>query len=328
MDAGLTAWSAYNAISGKDLLSGAHLSNGARIGYGAGVLLSVAGPLVGKIAGKGLNKLAETPQVSKMLGKLSNGTELLKASKTGQLASKLSGSLKNLGSRLSESGAGKALNKASTAMMKPLNKVNDAYASAAEKIKGLFVKSSKNEAGKSIAKDINVATKGRQFPEKRTLEEGETPFVEGSKKELKPNIRYKTSLKGTNHNYLYETDTQGRIEHVQAEPLELKESGRKYKSHTSATPDKGENDEAGHIIADLFDGDPHLINLVSQDSKVNHFDYRGIEREWQNAIKKGKTVNVDIKINYGKNARPESFIINYSINSVKQRPRIIPNGGK
>lgn len=120
-----------------------------------GVLASVAGPLVGKLIGKGLNKLAEMPAVAKTLGKASDGAEWLKASKAGQVTSKLSGSLKNLSSKVSESGAGKALSKASSAFMKPLNKANNAYENAAEKIKRLFAKATKNNAEKDVDRNVS-----------------------------------------------------------------------------------------------------------------------------------------------------------------------------
>jgi hypothetical protein len=197
------------------------------------------------------------------------------------------------------------------------------------------VKAGAKEA-KKISKEANrekldSLKRVSKTPSKKVVD---NPFANGKVGKLKPNVRYKTSLKGTDHDYWYETDVKGRIERVQAEPLTLKADGRERAIHDSHTPDKLATDQAGHIIADMFDGDPTLKNLVSQDAHVNMktlldngtTGYRGVEKQWESALKNGKEVKLDIKLKYNSDsARPDEFIINSKIEGEAQREITILN---
>lgn len=130
---------------------------------------------------------------------------------------------------------------------------------------------------------------------------------------LRANIIYRTG----EHHYIYETNSKGVIVHAYADDLQLKiHEGRK--PHNPKTPDKQEGDHAGHLVADRFGGSGDLDNLVSQAKKVNLKHYKRLEDAWARAIKEGKKVTVDIKIEYsGDSLRPKGFDINYKINNVK-----------
>ncbi len=138
------------------------------------------------------------------------------------------------------------------------------------------------------------------------------------KRRLKPNITYRTG----EHDYLYRTDEKGRIVYIQAEKLEWKKHEGRL-AHDSRTPEKRKKDQAGHLIADMFGGSPKLDNLVSQAKGVNLKKYRDMERQWERAVKEGRNVTVDIKVNYREGRRrPESFEVIYVIDGTKFKRKI------
>ncbi|EDK4069719.1 type IV secretion protein Rhs, partial [Listeria monocytogenes] len=108
------------------------------------------------------------------------------------------------------------------------------------------------------------------------------------------------------------TDDLGRLVEMHVDDLKLSNSPRP--PHNPNTPGKLPGDQAGHIIADQFGGSPELDNLVSQLTNVNKSQYRKLEIEWANALKEGKSVTVNVKMNYAADGvRPVSFDITYSI---------------
>ena len=126
---------------------------------------------------------------------------------------------------------------------------------------------------------------------------------------LKPDIKYRTG----EHQYLYETDNLGRITKFTAEDLKLTTRTTRL-PHSSNTPGKQAGDHAGHLAGDRFGGSAKLDNLVSQSRKANLSDFAKLENKWVQAIKEGKKVSTEIKPNYtGKNVRPSSFTVKYSI---------------
>ncbi|QIQ22429.1 hypothetical protein IPMB12_06955 [Zophobihabitans entericus] len=137
---------------------------------------------------------------------------------------------------------------------------------------------------------------------------------------LKPNVRYQTG----EYEYIYRTDANGRLTHVQADDLHLTTRNERL-PHDPDTPGKVRGqDHAGHIIGDRFGGSPELDNLVSQLSRVNLSDYKVIENRMADALAEGKRVTLDVKINYDADKlRPSSFEIDYSIDGVPRFRRII-----
>ncbi|MEZ7650579.1 DNA/RNA non-specific endonuclease, partial [Streptococcus sp. 27098_8_86] len=140
---------------------------------------------------------------------------------------------------------------------------------------------------------------------------------DGARK-LKPNVRYQAG----EHNYLYQTDELGRISEAYADNLQLKLHDGRLR-HKGNTPDKLPDDHAGHIFGDLFGGSPELDNLLSQAKDVNLKTYRRLERDWSEAIKANKKVEVHVKIEYvGKSSRPKTFRVNYTIDGQTYTRRI------
>lgn len=119
------------------------------------------------------------------------------------------------------------------------------------------------------------------------------------------------------------TDDLGRLVEMHVDDLKLSNSPRP--PHNPNTPGKLPGDQAGHIIADQFGGSPELDNLVSQLTNVNKSQYRKLEIEWANALKEGKSVTVNVKMNYAADGvRPVSFDITYSIDG-KEFSTILSN---
>ena len=86
--------------------------------------------------------------------------------------------------------------------------------------------------------------------------------------ELVPNITYKL---GT---VVYQTDDYGRIVKVTFDELTLKDADRPRKVIQNTLSEIGRgyekvNDDRGHIIADRFNGNNSLANIVSMDSDLN-----------------------------------------------------------
>jgi hypothetical protein len=132
---------------------------------------------------------------------------------------------------------------------------------------------------------------------------------ESEKDILKPNIEYTTG----EYDYRYKTDENARICSFHTDDLQLTQREERL-PHDSDTYDKGEKDDAGHLIGDRFGGSPKLDNLVSQDSHINRSEYKSMENEWAKAIEDGKKVEVAGEVNYEKDSkRPTSFDVFYAI---------------
>ena len=140
-------------------------------------------------------------------------------------------------------------------------------------------------------------------------------------RELKENIIYES--KG----YYYQTDELGRIKAAQGD-LRLEASKRNNRDQLKAGyEDRLPNDHGGHLIARIFGGSGELDNLVAMDKIVNTIEYRELERAWENALKDGKTVNIEIALDYtGTNKRPTGFNVVYKIGDFKDKT-YFSNGG-
>lgn len=135
---------------------------------------------------------------------------------------------------------------------------------------------------------------------------------------LKPNVKYQSG----EFEYLYQTDDIGRVTEWDAPKLNMTERDTRL-SHDSNTPDKLPGDHAGHLAGDRFGGSPEIDNLVSQLSGVNLSDYTKLENQWAKALKAGKDVSVNVKVNYVRDAlRPDSFDVRYTIDGFPFSRRI------
>ena len=91
--------------------------------------------------------------------------------------------------------------------------------------------------------------------------------------------------------------------------------------------DRLPGDHGGHLIAQIFGGSGELDNLVAMDKIVNTIEYRELERAWENALKDGKTVNIEIALDYAEaNKRPTGFNVEYIVGDSKKEI-YLPNGG-
>ena len=119
--------------------------------------------------------------------------------------------------------------------------------------------------------------------------------------------------------YTYRTDKSGRVIEVIAQELRLKPEGRPRRIirdllSTIGNGFEHKNDDRGHVIADLFDGDNSLANVVAMDKSVNQGAYKELEMLFADALRKGEIVSVKYVLNYvGDSFRPDSFEIMYTI---------------
>ncbi|PPG07290.1 DNA/RNA non-specific endonuclease, partial [Rathayibacter rathayi] len=160
------------------------------------------------------------------------------------------------------------------------------------------------------------------------------PFDPDRKGALLPNVRYRASAPDTTHNYVAETDADGLIERVIVERLHLKPAGRPRFENARNTPGKLPTDDAGHLIADVFDGSPELDNLVSQATALNRgagSKWRAMERDWEDALRDvppRAVTDIEIKVLYDGGKRPISLDVTYKIDGEPDGanfPNPVPN---
>lgn len=130
--------------------------------------------------------------------------------------------------------------------------------------------------------------------------------------ELTPNSNY--CLNG----YNYIVDSNGNICEVSGN-LKLKPNRARLDIEDSLNViSKGSaklGDDRGHLIADRFDGNNTLANIVPMNQELNRGSYKELEDIWGEALKENKSVEVNIKLNYGDlgSSRPSEFEIIYKI---------------
>ena len=135
---------------------------------------------------------------------------------------------------------------------------------------------------------------------------------------LPPNTTYRAGEFG----YTYQTDAQGRISNWSAEDLQHTDRTERL-PYVRNTPGKQPGDHAGHLAGDRFGGSGRLDNLVSQYWLVNLSSYKKLENIWDSAIRDGKTVDVDVQVEYnGDDLRPSAFSIEYTVDGEKQEKYI------
>jgi len=138
----------------------------------------------------------------------------------------------------------------------------------------------------------------------------------GNKKILKPNAKYTTP-----EGYTYETNEFGRIDSVEADLQLGKGTRNKYAQSNVGETDRirgdyPERDDGGHLIGSQFNGSGDIDNLVPMNSQINEAggQWHQMEQEWAAALERGESAKVKIKPQYtGDSARPDSFIVEYSI---------------
>ncbi|QWG31367.1 hypothetical protein EXW58_28690 (plasmid) [Bacillus mycoides] len=141
-------------------------------------------------------------------------------------------------------------------------------------------------------------------------------------------MKYKTK-----EGYTYETNNFGRIDSVEAE-LQLGKGKRNQyaQSNVGGTDRIRGNypgrDDSGHLIGSQFKGSGDIDNLVPMNSQINEAGgkWHQMEQEWAAALERKENVKVKIKPQYtGNSARPDSFIVNYSIDGGRMKKVTILN---
>lgn len=98
------------------------------------------------------------------------------------------------------------------------------------------------------------------------------------------------------HGAQYHTDEHGRIGSWHAQVSDMKEARNPYMQYTleGKNPDQ---QHAGHLLASSQGGSGEKFNMVPMNDKVNTRDYRAFERENQQLLQQGYTVDL-----FGSNA--------------------------
>lgn len=121
-------------------------------------------------------------------------------------------------------------------------------------------------------------------------------------------------------NKTYKTDSQGRVETVEAK-LSLNSNDRNTYQQCKVGKCGIAGDEGGHLIATIFTGPGEKLNIVPMNSNLNRSEWKKMENLWAKALKDNKEVDVRIEPIYsGNSERPVKFNVRYTIEG--QRPVI------
>lgn len=150
----------------------------------------------------------------------------------------------------------------------------------------------------------------------RVDDNGKPHMKRGEDKEyhVLPNTKYVVN------GYTYQTDDKGRIIHVEGN-LVVKDGERS--SLNAKVVDMGDNDQRGHIIADIFGGSNQNDNLVAQLQPVNQGSYKILENCLADLSRSQNQVHGNYTIEYSdSSSRPSAITVNYSINGGAPMPQI------
>lgn len=117
----------------------------------------------------------------------------------------------------------------------------------------------------------------------------------------------------------YRTDSSGRICKVDFDDLQLKNDGRSRLEILDSLEIIGKGDakigdHRGHLIADMFEGDNSMANMVPMSQTANLKDVKKIENIWKKSLQEGKSVSGSIEPIYDSNSfRPSAFNYSYQI---------------
>ena len=125
--------------------------------------------------------------------------------------------------------------------------------------------------------------------------------------DLKPNAVYEKN------GYTYVTDELNRPKSISGYLVD--KEGTRTKLQTDIGKLGEEGDEGGHLIATRFNGPSDAFNLVPQDSSLNRGEWKKMENEWADFLKKGNDVEIVITPAYlnSESIRPSSFWVEYAV---------------
>jgi filamentous hemagglutinin len=164
----------------------------------------------------------------------------------------------------------------------------------------------------------------------RTIERAKSLKLEDSRKDVTVK-GVETNATYEKNGYSYKTDNLGRTIHVSGS-LRLEKGIRNPNIQKEVREQYGlKGDEGGHIIGAQFDGPPDAFNIFPQNSEFNagkwsESGWANMEREWADALKDGKTVNVAADLRYGNDSmRPKEIYVRYDFSDGKSSEIIFQN---
>ena len=131
-------------------------------------------------------------------------------------------------------------------------------------------------------------------------------------------IIYNTSSQPMTNPYEYTTDSYGRIESVKGTLQSIpgkRNTGAQanvgWQYRRKGNSDNTQNDDGGHLIATIFNGDGDFANLVPMNSNLNRSAWKKMENTWAKLLKAGCEVKIEIKLKYNNNysLRPDHFYV-------------------
>lgn len=162
------------------------------------------------------------------------------------------------------------------------------------------------KAGGTIAKmEVDAA---------RLAKGGDLAGVAETATRLPPNAAIRTA-----QGFNYTTDQVGRVTNITAKLDSLVQGS----SYTQKTADLVHSlgfakDDAGHLIGQRFGGPGESYNLVPQHLNLNRGAWNVMETKWQSAIEGGRTVQVEMYIEYGADARPMNFSVYWTDGDIER----------
>jgi DNA/RNA non-specific endonuclease len=129
--------------------------------------------------------------------------------------------------------------------------------------------------------------------------------------------------------YTYTLDAEGRTTRIEGDLVSNPAQGRSRAAQLAAGgPDRLATDEGGHFVARRFDGPLEDFNHFAQNGNFNRGAYKALENEWQRALDRGSSVNVDITAHYpGDSLRPDSIDVTYTVDGVPHETSFLNRPG-
>ncbi|SEE94218.1 DNA/RNA non-specific endonuclease [Jiangella alba] len=118
---------------------------------------------------------------------------------------------------------------------------------------------------------------------------------------------------------VYTTDEQGRVVITEA-TLTGSAPGKRNKYAQRTLTGKLDGDDAGHLIARMLGGIGDKLNLVPMSQTLNREEFAALERRWGRAVRRGKTVDLKLKLAFDEDSRRPVWIsVYYKIEGEKSR---------
>jgi hypothetical protein len=129
--------------------------------------------------------------------------------------------------------------------------------------------------------------------------------------------------------YTYTLDAEGRTTRIEGDLVSNPAQGRSRAAQLAAGgPDRLATDEGAHFVARRFDGPLEDFNHFAQNGNFNRGAYKALENEWQRALDRGSSVNVDITAHYpGDSLRPDSIDVTYTVDGVPHETSFLNRPG-